>query len=810
MIRYTLIFVFIFASLLVQNLGAQNPSTQNPYKISGRVLEKESDKPLEYATVTLLRQSDSSMVSGATTNLRGDFLIQTNESGDFILRIGFIGYARHYEEIQVAPGSEEIQVGEIKLALSAETFDEVNIVANRHGVEYKIDKKVVHVSEQFSAISGNAVDVLENVPSIQVDIEGNVSLRGNSNFTVLIDDRPTVLDANEALQQIPASMIEDIEIITNPSAKYDPEGTAGIINIVTKKKRLTGLNGIAHLNLGLDDKYGSDLLLNYRSEKFNLFVGGDYNKRNYPGNVEEKNRSYQHDTTFYLNSDGGYQRKRESYSARAGVEWFPRENITLSLSGRYGGRSMEGLSNTTFREWTSLEPVKRIYSSDEDWNRGGDFYSIRSEYTHLFGDREHKLDMHLMLYNREGDEESINTLRDTTGEINNSQRSTEAGPSQGVHYRLNYKRPLNSILKMEAGAQGRIRKSEEDNHVYYYNTATGNYELQEAFSHDVQYSRSIHALYGLVMGELGDFGFQLGLRGEYTFRHIELLDTKEDFNINRWDYFPTVHTSYKLPNDNQLMASYSRRIDRPRGWYLEPFITWSDAYNVRRGNPGIQPEYIDSWELGYQKSFGDNSISIEGYYRKTKNRIERIRSVYEENIILRTFENVGTDYALGTEVMLNLVPLKWWEANLTGNFYDYRVEGQLNDVSFDKRSFTWSVRWNNILNITKKTRIQLNPAYHSPEVEAQEKEEGYFVMHAALRQVIFEEHLNATLQVRDVFSTAKHESEIEGADFYNYRLYTHKSPIVMLNVTWRINNYRENNGRGMNGANGDFGGEGEM
>lgn len=367
-------------------------------------------------------------------------------------------------------------------------------------MEYKIDKKVVHVSEQYSAISGNATDVLENVPSIQVDIEGNVSLRGNSNFTVLIDDRPTVLDANEALQQIPAGMIKDIEIITNPSAKYDPEGTAGIINIITKKNYITGLNGVMHLNAGLDDKYGADLLLNYRQEKFNVFIGADYNKRNYPGTVVERNRTYSGDTTFYLSSEGTYTRKRESYSARAGIEWFPNDKSYFSLSGRYGGRGYLGLSNTEFKEWNTYSPNEQIYTSDEHWERGGNFYSISSDFIHKFSGRDHKLDVRLMFYQRDGDEESVNTLMNESGDTTNSQRSTESGPSKGMHYRLNYKQPFNEKLKLEVGAQGRLRESQEDNRVYYYNTATAEYELQQKYSNDVQYSRSIHALYGLVKG----------------------------------------------------------------------------------------------------------------------------------------------------------------------------------------------------------------------------------------------------------------------------------------------------------------------
>ncbi len=248
--------------------------------------------------------------------------------------------------------------------------------------------------------------------------------------------------------------------------------------------------------------------------------------------------------------------------------------------------------------------------------------------------------------------------------------------------------------------------------MFYYNLANKTYVLQPKFSHDVTYERNIHALYTLAKGEYSNLGYQFGLRGEYTYRDIILEGTGETFNIDRWDYFPSLHISYTLADKNQFLASYSRRIDRPRGWSLEPFLTWSDAYNVRSGNPGLKPEYIDSYELGYQRDLGDNSFSAELYYRRTVNQIERIRSLYKENIMLSTFENVGTDYAIGTELMLNTQLFKWWESDVTGNFFDYRVTGKYNSKSFDRHSFTWSMRWNNIFNITKSTRLQLNPSYN--------------------------------------------------------------------------------------------------
>lgn len=802
--KYLLSFLILWIGLIsIETTNAEKaPDPKRTYHIKGKIIDETDNEPMEYATIKLLQASDSSMVTGIVTDANGEFTIKMEQAGTYLLEIDFIGYEKQYRRVKLTPDERRKNLGTIPISPGTENLDEVTVEGNKHAIDYQIDKKVMHVSRQYSSVSGTAVDLLQNAPSIKVDIEGNVSLRGNSNFTVLIDNRPTVLDATEALEQVPASTIQDIEIITNPSAKYDPEGTAGIINIITKKRTLEGINGISHLNVGLDEKYGGDLLLNFRNEKFNVFVGGDYNKRTYPGSVDKESRTYKGDTTFYLTSEGDYQRKRERYSARAGFEWFPTEKDHFSISARYGSRSHAGSSTADFAEWNNYSSEKDRYTSIENGERGGNFLSLKSDYSHEFSKRKHKLDLQLMYYTRNGGDESISTLKNANDVIKSSQKSTEGGPATGMRYRINYMQPFSSAFKIEMGAQGRYRDSEEDNEVFYYNTSDGTYEFQPQFSNEVTYMRNIHAAYGLANGEIQNFGYQLGLRTEYTYRNVALKNTGENFNINRWDIFPTLHFSYQLTEKDQLMASYSRRIDRPRGWYLEPFITWEDAYNVRRGNPALQPEYINSFEVAYQKEFGDHAISIEGYHRTTENNIERIRQVYRDNIMLRTYANVGKDFSTGTEVMLNLQPVKFWETDFTGNFYNYRVKGQLNDVDFDEQSFTWELRWNNTITLWENTRIQLNPAYHSPEIEPQEKEAGYFDVDGAIRQSFMNKKLQATLQVRDILSTSRHESTIDEPDFYNYRLYKHKSPIVMLNVTWRINNYKNNKRGGRNDMEG--------
>jgi len=785
--------ILIFNVLIIKAQPASKPGGSK-YKVSGVVVERTTGDPLEYATAALLHPSDSSIVDGIATDIDGKFSISTDDPGKYIFQITFVGFEEHSKIIEIGEEEKEVKLGEIPLSPSASEIDEVTVKANEYSMDYEIDKKVINVDEQYSSISGNAVDILKNIPSIQVDIEGNVSLRGNSNFTVLINDRPTVLQPNEALQQVPATSIKDIEVITNPSAKYDPEGTAGIINIVTKKDALKGISGIVHLNAGLDEKYGGDFQFNYKTDKIKAFIGADYNKRNYPGSMESKNRTYRGDTTSHLISEGSNDDLDRDYSFRAGIDYYFSEKSTLSISGRYGNGWNKGVSNTTYNEWLSYEGNehnRREYASEEDGKRDHEFYSLNTEYTYEFDSTEHKLDLRLMLYEFSGGSDHVNTLFNANDVIRSSQKSLEGGPSKGLRYRMNYKKPFTEKVKFEIGTQGRLTNSDEWNEMYQYNTDSDDYILQDRFSHESIYDRSIHAGYSLVKGDLRNLSYQLGFRGEYTFRDIRIKGRDGSTRINRWDYFPTLHFSYQLPNNHQFMASYTRRIDRPHGWFMEPFLTWEDAYNVRKGNPGLEPEYINSYELGYQRSFNNNSFSAELYYRKTQNKIEGVQSVYRDNIMMQTFENIGNDYSLGSEIMLNINFADWWENSFTGNFYHYRVEGELNETEFDRQSFTYSFNWNQTFHVTDKFKIQFNPDYEGPEVEAQEKEKASFEMDGALRYSMMNDNLSLTLQARDIFGTGKHEEIVDEDDFYSYRLHENKTPILMLNVTWHINDNGE-------------------
>jgi len=760
-------------------------------QISGKIVDSKSGESLEYATIALYRKRDNELVSGTISHANGKFFLEKLKPGRYHLKISFMGYQdKTIEDISITPEKYVINLHKLTIKASLQNLEEVVIDGSAPRIDYRIDKKVINVGKQLTSISGTAVDVLENVPSVKVDIEGNVSLRGSSGFTVLIDGRPSVLDANDALQQIPASTIDNIEIITNPSAKYDPDGSAGIINIITKKNKLQGFSGIANLNAGLDKKYGGDFLVNYKKRNMNIYFGADYNIRNYPGESYNERFTISQDTIF-TNMIGNRERERNFWGFRTGADYSLGQNNIFGIGLRFGDRKMTGSSISDYDEWSSLDNIHKEYENTNITKRGGSFYKIEANYQHKFKKKGHEITSELSYSNRDFEDNSINERLDNEGSIVDGKKTIEDGPSSKIKAKVDYTLPIGETDKFEAGFKARVSQSEDNTELLELNTQSGDYETLTDYSNQTVYKRNIYALYSIYAGEWGRLGYQGGLRGEYTYRDIRSKTAEEYAGIDRWDFFPTIHLSYELPNDHQLMSSYTRRIQRSRGYYLEPFVTWVDAYNVRQGNPELLPEYVDSFELGYLKKIGSSNLfSLEGYYRITNNKVERIRSVFEDNIMLTTYENVGKDYSLGLEMMFSFQFFKWWEVDLMGDLYKYKVEGVLYDEDFSKNSTNWSSRFNNTFKIKKNTKIQINSMYNGASVTAQGRTEAYYMVNAAVRQDFWDRKLSAVLQVRDVFSSAKHEFTSSGPDFYSYSEYKRKSPVVTLSISYRFNNYK--------------------
>jgi outer membrane receptor protein involved in Fe transport len=621
---------------------------------------------------------------------------------------------------------------------------------------------------------------------------------------VLVDGRPTILEPNEILQQLPASKIDNIEIITNPSAKFDPDGVAGILNVIMKKSKLEGVSGIVNVNGGLNDKYGIDGMFSYRNHKYAAFLSADFGHREFSG--ERKSKRITTDLSGLKHTtitEGDMSHVREPYSFRAGFDLFITEKDMVSFGGTYGNRSGERSSELIYEKFTSINELKNEYLSIDNSSRSGDYFRLNVDYQHKFNDDGHQLLAQANFSNRDGDEESENILETPDGFISSGQKSTESGPSDRYRFKIDYTWPINKTDKFEAGLQSRFSSSDENNEMFYYNTTTGAYDFKDEYSHATEYKNNIHSLYSMYSIERGRLGLQGGLRGEFTDRSVKLKESGEDYVIDRIDFFPSAHLSWKQTETMQLMASYTRRIERPRGYWLEPFITWRDAYMVRQGNPEIKPEYIDSYEMGFLKYFGKNMLSIEAYRRVNNNKVERVQTVFEDydDVILHTIANVGKDYVFGSEFMLRMNLTNWWTLNWMGNLYDYRIKGEFEDQKFDNDSFNWNMRLNSDFKLKTGTTLQVNYGYNSPTVTAQGERKGNYMVNLAVKQTLIKNKLSATLQVRDLLGTGKREHINETARLYSYNYMEREAPMIMLNLRYNFNNFREK--KSLSGNNDD-------
>jgi outer membrane receptor protein involved in Fe transport len=801
-----ILFILVVAAYAQQPGGGKPDFANMPPEgiITGQVMDKQLNQPMEYANLVLYSKRDSSIVTGTVTDEFGKFRLEKVPFGKFYMLANFIGYNKTtLSDIMISPKVKSLDLGIIYLDPAYTSLEGIEITADKERIEYKIDKKIVNVSQDLMASGSSAIAVLENVPSVNVDIEGNVSLRGTSNFTVLIDGRPSVLTGSDALQQIPASSIDHIEIITNPSAKYDPDGTGGIINVIMKKQKSPGISGIANLSIGTKNKYRGDILLNYRTKNFNLFGGLDGNYNQFGMKGETNYETYFDDSISYRDSEMNGKMLRMGYGIKAGIDYYVNENSTLTFSGKYGGYGFDRDGTSSRHIYTDPVGFDEYSQSNTIMDRGGNYYDLNMNYVVKFDNKGHQLEALAFYSNRTGNdtEEQKDYLTDPYWNINYdslpaSIRTTEDEVSDDIRLKLDYTKPIGKEGKIEAGYQSRMEFENEKFLFQDYNYPSGEWIDNDLYTSEADFIDNIHAAYGIFSNTWKTLGYQLGIRGEYTDRMIDNEASPEVYTLNRFDFFPSAHASKQFKNDHQLTASYSRRIERPDGRQLDPFPQYMDPYNIRVGNPELEPEYINSMELNYQKRIKSSFVSAEGYYRINTNKITNIKILQDDGIFLHTFQNLNKDYSLGTELMGNVDIAKWFNVNASINIFDYRLVGNVEGEDVDKNS----TNWNGKLNITMKfkydIRAQISGIYQGKTVTAQGTQEGYPMLNMAVKKDFFEKKFSATLSVRDLLMTAKRESTSSGSDFYSYDSFKRESPILTLDLSYTINNYKkQRNGR---------------
>ena len=820
--NFTLL-VILLSFIAIRPLNAQ-PYAETPAKglIKGVVVDDATQQPLDYATITLYNAKDSTMVGGTVTNPTGAFSLEA-AFGSYYAVIDFLSYKNHtISDIKLSRDQPVADLGLVALQSDATVLQEVEVRAEKSQMQLSLDKKIFNVGKDLANAGGNATDVLDNVPSVSVDVEGNVSLRGSSGVRILINGKPSGLvgiSNTDGLRNIPANLIERIEVITNPSARYEAEGMAGIINIILKKEKDNGLNGSFSVSAGYPQNYGVSANLNYRRDWANLFASYGLNYRQSPGGgslYQEfyDTNEYGPDTTFLLQQDMDRKRGGLSHNIRLGSDFFLKPNSTLTASFNVRPSKDDNVSELEYRDYLfSLDNPTEVTRRRDDEREDELNQEYALAWRREFAGEGHELLAEARYQNNVETEQS--TISENyfspelveSGEPGLQQRSYNREAEKMLILQVDYIHPFSKDSKFEVGYRSSFR--DIDNNFYVEEFGSSDWVYLPDFTNEFIYNEDIHAGYAIYGNKFGRFSFQLGLRGEYSDVRTELLQTGESNPRDYFNLFPSGHVNYELPAQNAIQLSYSRRINRPHFWHLNPFYSFSDARNFYSGNPNLDPEYTHSMEFGHIKYWDNASLTSSVYYRYTEGVTERIRTVDAEGNSFTRPVNLSTEKSWGAEATFSVSLTDWWDVDGNVNVFHSTTEGEFEGQSFDAEALSMFGRLNTKMKLWKKLDTQLRFNYRAPRNNTQGRTKSMSHLDLAFSKEVLNNNGTLTLSVNDLFNSRRRRYISEGPDFYTEGDFQwRRGQQATLTLTYRLNQKKERpEGRGgQEGGGDDMGG----
>jgi len=764
--------------------------------VKGKVVDQQSNKVVEYATIMVYRASDSSFVEGGITDANGSFQLKLKPDR-YYLTIQFLGYhTTAVDPFQVKNSRSVYDLGRLLISPDNALLEEVEVVAEKSTVEMTLDKRVFNIGKDLSSTAGNAIEVLENIPSVTVDIEGNVSLRGDEGVRILVDGKVSGLagiNSRDALRSLQADMIERIEVVTNPSVRYDAEGTAGIINIVLKKDRRNGFHGSVDVNAGFPLQYGVGLNTNYRLNKVNFFVNYALNYRERIGSGSYRRDFFRPEGTFTTLQNSDRNRSGLSNMIRTGAEYFftPNDVLTFSLMYRYSDE--ENISTITYDDFGpgnvfqgSSERVDNETETDPNLE-----YSLN--YKKDFGKEDHSLTANIRYFDNSETEksditETIMPVAEAMSQL--FQKIENREQEANFQAQIDYVHPFNKMSKFEVGAKYEQREIDNNYIVEELNEA-GEYENLPDFTNRFIYDEKILAAYALYGSEKGRYSYQLGLRTEYSDISTLLQQTNESNTQTYLNLFPSIHLNYKLTEFDQIQVSYSKRIRRPGFWQLNPFRSFADNRNIHTGNPNLRPIFTDSYELGYLRYWENASLNFNTYYRYSTDVFQRIETIDSLGITYSGPVNFAKNNSYGLELIGNVSPYKWWNVNGSLNFYRSMTDGEANEIQYSTDYITLSGRVMNKFTIKKGFDAQLSLNYRGPMDMPQGTRKAVWSADLGASKDVFDGKGTLTLSVRDMFGTRRWAFETFDESFYTNSEFRWSTTVVTLNFNYRINQQKK-------------------
>lgn len=786
--------------LLSQNKSLNNnsqKSEENSCAVYGTVIDKKTRAPIEYANIVVLRTKDSTMINGTISDKKGKFRVEKLPYGQLYVRVNFIGYsANRNKNVFLTIDRPEKNLGIIELSTISTNLAAVDIVSEKKAIESNLDKKVVNVDKNLFSTGGTAIDIMQTIPSVSVDIDGNVGLRGSQNVTILVDGRPSIYTS---LDQLPASIIDKVEIVTNPSARYDPDGTSGIINIVLKKKNQAGYSGMASLTAGTYDNYSGSVNFNIRYNKLSFSAGYDPRIFNMSGIYKYHRESLLSDVKSYLDEDGDFWRRGISHYVKSGLDYFVNSKNTLSFTFLYTTRQFD---ENDFIKYYNRDSLQNLTNYSErntnEFNHNNGFeYSL--DYRKTFDKKNEELTANIYYSDNKGisNSEMTQYLYNTDlTPFGNPELQNDSTYSVGkqITAQIDFIDPVGKG-RIETGYKGNYKISDNDYYLSNYVDSTASWETDKNASNRFVYTIMLHSAYFIYSNSIKNFKYQIGLRGEAAITASDQKTVSQVFTKDYYNIFPTAHIRYDFKETNSLQLSYSRRVNRPRGGQLNPFTNYTDPMNLSAGNPYLEPEYTNALELEYNLEWKDMGINPTLFYRQTDNMISRIVTLNPDGTTFSTYQNLKSGVSYGLELIYSQKVAKWFKFNTNLSFFKSKINGSVLTNEDVDESFSYTGKLTATFTPLKSFDIQAMVNYSSPVVSAQGGHGGggqgivreSYSCDLAAKKDFFKGKFGVSIRASDIFKTQKYAFDVIGQDFNSTTVRQRKSPNVFLTLTYKIN-----------------------
>ena len=814
--------LFLFGILFAY---AQRPAGPPKLVITGKVVDRETNQPLEYATITLKNNNRPDLIQGGITDAEGNFRIESFP-GQYDINIEFISFAT-YRQNSVSIESN-LNLGTIALEIDTNELEEVELIGEQTQVEIRLDKRIYNVGKDITVRGGSVADVLGNIPSITVDVEGNIALRGNNNVRILINGKPSGLvgiSGPNGLRQLPSESIEKVEVITSPSARYDAEGTGGILNIILKKQERSGFNGNFNINGGVPETFRGTATVNWKTKKLNLFSTNTIGRRTSISNGLSENEYFNgEDTNSYLFEKGKTNRERDQLFLSLGAEYFINDSSSFTLNGFF--RDNEGINDgvVTINELNAKggNPIstneRRQYEPEFD-----ESFQISGLYEKKFNDKGHELSATYQYEESAEDELAEITSLQTFPfiRINDNEEVNTKESQKRILAQVDYVYPLDENTQVEVGYRGTFNTIETDYKVVFIenNIPTIDTDLTNV----LVYKEYVNAAYAQFGKKIDQFSILLGLRMEDSNIVIDQRTTSDYTNKRYTNWFPTVNLSYEIDEKESLTLGYAKRIRRPRGFFLNPFPSRNSVTNFFQGNPDLNPASTGSFDLGYLKRLKKFTLNGSIYYQRTTSNFQFVNEDTGETVILSGDPNVpNSDLVIvpvlrrgpinlsknkryGGEVNLTFTPNRKIRLNANFNVYSNEVIGTYNGFVFDAKNVSWSSRFVSSINFGKGLSWQNQLFFRGPRVTAQSKSKPLGGLSTAINKDIFKDKGTLSFRISDVFNSQKYRTDTFTDTFNSYTEFQWRQPTYIATLTYRLNQ-KKNQRRRRGGYSDDDGG----